>query len=239
MIHRCTFVLAALCVLLPACGGGGMAPPGATPDFTLGVSPGTITATAGSNSTATVVSVSGLNGFSGNVIVSITGLPQGATTAPAQPFAVAASSSQMLTVFVPASTAPGNIALTLTGASGLRNHSAALVLSVQPGPIADFSLETAGKLAIVPGSSRTVDITVAAGDGFNQSVLLRLENLPPGMTTTPALPFFLPPGRTAQVTIHVPADAVSRSIALTWFAETGELRHSAPMVLDVPSRGNP
>lgn len=216
-----------------------MGPPGATPDFTIGVSPGTITATAGSNSTATTISISGLNGFTGNVIINIAGLPAGATTAPPLPFAVAASSSQPLTVFVPQGTAPGNIALTVTGSSGLRMHSAALVLSVQPGPIADFSLEGASRVSIVPGSSRTVDIAVVGSGGFDASVLLGLADLPPGVTTTPALPFSVRAGQTAQVTIHVPADAGPGSVALAWFGESGELRHSAPMVLDVRSRIRP
>lgn len=216
-----------------------MGPPGAAPDFTLGVSPGTITATAGSNSTATTISISGLNGFTGNVIINIAGLPAGATTAPPLPFAVAASSSQSLTVFVPQGTAPGNIALTVTGSSGLRMHSAALVLSVQPAPIADFALQGASRVSIVPGSSRTVDVAVAGSGGFDAGVVLRLDGLPPGVTTTPALPISARAGQTVQVTIHVPAHAAPGSIALTWFGESGELRHSAPMVLDVPARTNP
>lgn len=216
-----------------------MGPPGATPDFTIGVSPGTITATAGNTSTATTISISGLNGFTGNVIINIAGLPTGATTAPPLPFAVAASSSQSLTVFVPQGTAPGNIALTVTGSSGLRMHSAALVLSVQPAPIADFSLEGTSRVSVVPGSSRTVDVAVAGSGGFEARVLLRLEGLPPGVATTPALPVSVRAGQTVQVTIHVPAGAASGSVALAWFGESGELRHSAPMVLDVRSRTNP
>ncbi|MGH9859956.1 MAG: hypothetical protein ACRD5F_08045, partial [Candidatus Acidiferrales bacterium] len=77
-----------------------------------------------------MVSVTGTNGFTGQTVVSITGLPQGATVTPVQPFNVAVGSQQAMSITVPTSTAPGNMALTVTGTSGLISHSAPLALAV-------------------------------------------------------------------------------------------------------------
>ncbi|MGH9794579.1 MAG: hypothetical protein ACRD5G_07395, partial [Candidatus Acidiferrales bacterium] len=104
--------------------------PSPSPDFSISVSPGTASAAPGGTSNAVMVSVTGTNGFTGQTVVSITGLPQGATVTPVQPFNVAVGSQQAMSITVPTSTAPGNMALTVTGSSGLINHSAPLALAV-------------------------------------------------------------------------------------------------------------
>lgn len=104
--------------------------PSPNPDFSITVSPGTVSAPPGGASNAATVSVMGMNGFTGQTTVSVTGLPQGATVTPTQPFAVAAGATQQISIAVPTGTAPGNVALTVTGTSGQINHSAPLALMV-------------------------------------------------------------------------------------------------------------
>src|SRR5579864_1478576 len=62
----------------------------AAQDFTLGVSPATITTSPGSSGASFTVSVTGQNGFTGSVSIAISGLPAGGSTSPASPFSVVA-----------------------------------------------------------------------------------------------------------------------------------------------------
>src|ERR1700756_2181649 len=78
------------CVLLAGwflsvfgCGGGSQAdvqpPPPPVPDFVLSLSPATVTVAQGNTSSAVSVRVTPLNGFSGQVQVSLGALPGGVT----------------------------------------------------------------------------------------------------------------------------------------------------------------
>src|SRR5260370_9755629 len=59
---------------LPSCGGT------ATPDFSIGASPSSLTITQGSNGTSTIT-ITSLNGFNSATTLSATGLPIGVTAA--------------------------------------------------------------------------------------------------------------------------------------------------------------
>jgi hypothetical protein len=106
----------------------------ATPDFTIGASPSSLTAAQGASgtSTATVTSVSG---FDSAVNLSCTGLPAGVScgfspssvTPPAD-----ASVTSTLTVTVSASAAAGTYSFQATGVSGSLSHGVALSLTVTP-----------------------------------------------------------------------------------------------------------
>jgi len=236
-----TIALTLMCALFSStCGGGGSgAPPGATPDFTISVNPGTISGSAGGNSGATSITITGLNGFTGNVIVSIGGLNilPGATTTPPQPFAIAAGASQSLTIGIPAAAAQGNVALTLTGTAGLRSHSVALVLSVGPTPGPDFSIAAnPSTVAATPGgSSAPANISIAGSNGFAGNVSVNLTGLPAGATTSPAQPFSIAAGATQAVTINVPVTTAPGSVGLSVTGTSGQLAHSTSLVLNVGS----
>lgn len=226
-------------LVLSACGGGSSQPPGANPDFTISVSPGTVTGSAGGNSTQTMVSVSGLNGFSGNVIFSITGLLPGSSTTPAQPFAVAAGSGQALSVSIPAGTASGNVALTVTGTSGLISHSAALILSVgSGGPDFSLSVNPGTISAAAGGTSNSTTVSVVGSGGFAGNVSVAVSGLPPGGTTTPAQPFSIAAGGSQQLAVNVPAGTASGSFGLILSGTSGSLVHTASLVLNVSGTGS-
>lgn len=104
----------------------------AAKDFSLSVSSAQIAATIGDISQAATVSVTGVNGFSDNVSVSISGLPEGTTTQPASPFTVAAGSSQDVTVSAPMATALGNFNLVVSGTNGSLTRNAQVALTVLP-----------------------------------------------------------------------------------------------------------
>jgi hypothetical protein len=104
----------------------------AAKDFSLSVSPAQIAATIGGVSQTFNVSVTGENGFTDLVTMSITGLPAGATTQPAIPFSVAAGGSQDIAVNVPMASAVGIFNLQVGGTSGSASHNTQVGLTVLP-----------------------------------------------------------------------------------------------------------
>src|SRR5205807_1669035 len=100
------------------------------PDFSISISPATLTATAGSSNSSFAVSITGQNGFSGSVTVTLSGLPAGVTTSPSSPFTVAAGSSQTVAVSVTSTTLAGDFNVMASGTSGSLTHSEQLLLTI-------------------------------------------------------------------------------------------------------------
>ena len=100
----------------------------AAPDFTLSVSPGSQSIRRGS-ATSYAVTVGALNGFTGLVVLSASGLPAGAT-ASFTPASVAGSGSSTLRVSTSGSTPTGTYTLKITGTFGSLTHSASVQLRV-------------------------------------------------------------------------------------------------------------
>ncbi len=101
---------------------------GRTPDFTLTTTPASRTVVAGGTTTYTAT-VNAVDGFSGTVNFSVSGLPAN-TTASFAPASVATAGTTTLTITTSASTASGNYPLTLTASSGslVRTKPATLVV---------------------------------------------------------------------------------------------------------------
>src|SRR5579863_8244001 len=92
------FSLALLFLALSGCGGGSYSiqpppPPPPQPDFSIGFSQNSIIVLQGATSQAVNLSVSPLNGFTGSVQVTLSGLPSGVVSSPASPFSISAGSS--------------------------------------------------------------------------------------------------------------------------------------------------
>lgn len=102
---------------------------GGTPDFNIAASPASQTVTRGSSTTYTVT-VGALNGFTGTVSLSVSGLPS-RTTASFNPSSVAGSGSSTLTITTANRTPAGTKTLTITGTSGSLSHSTTVSLVVQ------------------------------------------------------------------------------------------------------------
>jgi endo-1,4-beta-D-glucanase Y len=102
--------------------------PQAVADFSISASPTSQSVTAGGSTTYTVT-ISAINGFSGTVTLSATGLPSGAS-ASFNPATIAGSGSSTVTITTSASTPAGTSTVTLTGTSGSLTHSAPVSLSV-------------------------------------------------------------------------------------------------------------
>src|SRR5262249_37715773 len=97
-----------------------------TPDFSIATTQSSQTVTVG-NSANYTVNIGALNGFAGNVTLSISGLPAN-TSAVFNPPSVSTSGSSTLTVSTTSSTPTGNPTLTITGTSGSQTHSTNVTL---------------------------------------------------------------------------------------------------------------
>jgi PKD repeat protein len=134
-------------------------------DFSVTASPGSRTIARG-NSTTYSATVSPLNGFTGAVGFSVSGLPAGAT-AGFSPASVTTSGSTTLTVSTTTATPAGSYPLTITGTSGTRSRSVNVTLTVVIGnqaPTATIG-EPATNLTINPGGSVAFSGTGSDPDG--------------------------------------------------------------------------
>jgi hypothetical protein len=117
----------------------GAVPP--APDFSISVTPGSQTVTAG-NSATTSVSVGSLNGFSGSVNFGASGLPAG-TTATFSPTTISASGSSTLTLKTTVGTPAGPHKITITGTSGSLSHPTTYTLTVNAAAPTVYETESA------------------------------------------------------------------------------------------------
>jgi hypothetical protein len=118
--------------MMSACGSGQSGTGGTNaPDFTLSVSPGSLTLQPGTGGTVQVT-LTPVNSFSGTAQVQVQNLPSGVTLSATQ-FSVSASSPQNVNVATDSSVAAGNYSFAFQGSSGSLSHSATLTVSVNVG----------------------------------------------------------------------------------------------------------
>jgi hypothetical protein len=99
------------------------------PDFTLTVSPATLTATAGGTAALVSVRADAVNGFTGSVAVAIAGLPSGVTASPAS-LTLTPGTAQSVSLTVAASVPNSTATLTFTGTSGSLSHTGTVGLTI-------------------------------------------------------------------------------------------------------------
>src|SRR5271165_5273572 len=114
MSERRQLFLALSCLVLVAvvfsagCGGGTsgeVPPPPPLPDFALDISSASATINQGTTSSGIQVSIQPLNGFFGDVQVSISGLPSGVVASPQSPFSIPSGGNAALLLGASASAA--------------------------------------------------------------------------------------------------------------------------------------
>jgi outer membrane protein assembly factor BamB len=100
------------------------------PDFTLTLSPASLTITAGAAGTQVGVTATAINSFSGTVSVAITGLPAGVTANPSA-MSLTPGIAQSTTLAAATTAAAATPTITFAGTSGSLSHSALLALTVK------------------------------------------------------------------------------------------------------------
>ena len=197
------------------------------PSFTLTPSSPTLSVVAGSTVTLTLT-ITDLNGFTGNVTCSIPGsLPIGVTAS----FGTPNNSTCTITFTVSSSATPGTSALTITGASGTITASATVQLIITAAP--SFTLAASpATLSVTPGASGTGTIVVTDVGGFTGAVTLTATGLPTGVTAT-----FGTNAATSSsvVTLAASCAATTGSAAITITGTSGTLTALTTIALTVPA----
>ena len=200
------------------------------PDFALAISPSSANANPG-GSASYGVSVSVVNGFSGSVALTISGLPTGAAAA-FTPSTLGAPGSSQLVVTTAISTPPGSYQLTISGTSGSTTRTTSATLIVSPPP--DFGLAISpGSRSIKRGSSTTYTVSVSVQGSFNGSVGLTASGLPTGTYATFAPAKLVAPG-SATLTITTSSSAPRGTFVFTVTGSaTPTLTHTASATLAI------
>jgi pseudomonalisin len=150
-------------------------------DFSLSAAPASQTVNQG-NSTSYTVTQTAINGYSGTVSFSVTGLPAGATST-FTPASITGSGTSTLTIATSATTPIGSYPLTITGTDGTHTHTATVTLVVAPA--GDFQMATTiASQSVNPGQNTGYGITITSLNGFSGVVGLSLSGLPAGATGT-------------------------------------------------------
>ncbi len=124
-----------------------------TPDFSISASPASQSIGAGS-STSYTVTVAPINGFTGTVALSVSGLPTGATGTFSPTSITGGSGTSTLNITTLSSTAVGTYTLTIKGISGTLNHTTTVTLIIAPlscTAVPSCSLQGQGQGEVVTG----------------------------------------------------------------------------------------
>jgi len=111
------------------CGCNGIIFSDGTPDFSLSVNATSLSLTAGGSAQPVSVSATAINGFTGTIPVTISGLPTGVTASPAS-FTLTPGTPQQVNFTAAASAAAGTSTVVFTGTSGTLSHTASFSLTV-------------------------------------------------------------------------------------------------------------
>ena len=145
-------------------------------DFSIAATPASQTVVAGGGTTYTN-SVTALNGFGGNVVLSVSGLPAGASGG-FNPTSVNGSGNSTLSVTTSNTTPAGNYTLTITGTSGSLKHSTTVTLAVTGFAI----VATPATQTVTAGNVAVYTNSVTAINGFGGNVVFNVSGLPTGAT---------------------------------------------------------
>jgi len=201
-------------------------------DFAIAIQPGSVGLTQGGVSQPVSVVVTPLNAFSGNVSVSLAGLPSGIAASSGSRFNISAGGQQSITFTAANSASPGTANLMLQATSGSLNHSAGATLQIQAAVQPDFGLAVLpGLVAVTQGqSSRPVSVAVTGLNGFSSDVSVVVSGLPGGVTASPST-LTIPAGASQPVTFYVPQDTPAGAATLTFTGTADSITHSAAVTM--------
>ncbi len=199
------------------CGGA------ATPDFSLSASPNSLSVVQGLSGSSTIT-VNPLNGFTGSVSLSASGLPAG-VTATFNPSSTTGNST--LTLTASGTAAVGTVTVTITGTSGTLTHSTTISLTVTSNaPAPDFTISVSPtSLTVARNSTGHYTVTITGQNGFAGTVNLSVSGVP-GRVTATFNPTSVTGSGTSTLTVTVNRRATTGTRTLTITGTSGSLSHS-------------
>jgi hypothetical protein len=208
---------------------------GAAPDFGLAVQPGTVSVKQGASQTVSFL-VSPLNGFTGNVAVSLTGVPKGITVTPGSSFTAVAGVASSLTFTASSSASAGTASLAFQGVAGSTSHVVDASMQVVSSVAPDFSIAVApGVVAMTQGTtSGPVSIGVSGLNGFSGDITVAISGLPAGVTASPTSVKVLA-GSTGTVTFTAAITAKPISANVAFQGSNGTVTHTTDAFVEVMS----
>jgi len=200
------------------------------PDFTLSAAPSSADTAAGGAASYTV-SVSPVDGFTGDVSLTLGGLPESQASWSISPAQITGGSgSAQLTVSTAASIAPGTYPLTITGTAGVVTHTTAVTLVVSA---RDFALSVSpSSVTISRRQSARYLVSAPAVGGSVGKVSLTVAGLPAG-TRAVFSPNPVRSPRGSALTVKATSSARRGTYTLRITGTSGSLVHQATAVLIV------
>jgi len=195
--------------------------------FTLSASPSSLTIAQGGQSTSTIT-ITPASGFSGNVLLSVSGLPSGVTSGfNPNP----ASDGSTLTLTVANSAPTGTVIVTVTGTSGSLTATTRISLTVTAEPSFTISASPSS-LAIALSGQGTSTIIITPINGFSGNVMFSVSGLPNGVTSgiSPN-----PATSSSPLTLTAAASATTGAFLVTVTGTSGSLTATATVNLTVVS----
>lgn len=182
------------------------------------------------------IDVTFLQGFTGTVSLTFSGLPTGVTIAPSGPILVTGTVGEGVSVQVANTAQVGTSTITVTGTGGGLTHTTTFSLQVQPPP--SFQLKfTPSSLTLNPNSTVTTQLTLVAGANLGtDSVYIELGDVHlPGGITVAEFPLTLS-AATPQGTVQFEtsfAQANGMSVPFTLTGADGPFTTQATMTLNL------
>ncbi|MBC7218606.1 MAG: PKD domain-containing protein [Hadesarchaea archaeon] len=208
---------------------------GSAPDFSLSANPNSGSVTQG-NSANTIITATSLNGFSGSVTLSASGLPSGASTSfSTNPLSLSAngSANSTLTISTSSSTPTGTYSITVTGTSGSLSRSAVYMLTVNAsggggGSYINISLSP-NSGSVQRGDSANVTVSINSN---LSGISLSASNVPTGVSVS-----FSPSSGnydfSSTMTISTNSSASAGTYYITVTASSGGTSSSATYTLQI------
>jgi hypothetical protein len=202
-------------------------------DFSLSISPASLSLTDDGTVQAVMVTANAVNGFAGTISVNVSGLPGGVTASPST-LTLAPGVAQSVIFTAASSSANSTETVTFTGTSGSLSHTATLALTVTAAVEKDFSLTISPvTLALIAGAAgQPVSVTANGLNGFTSVVNVALSGLPGGVTAAPST-LMLTPGTAQSVTLTAASSAATATATVTFTGTSGSLTHTATLALTV------
>jgi len=208
----------------------------ASPSFSLSDSPSSLTITQGGAAGTSTITVTDLNGFTGSVSLTASGLPSGVTAVfGSNP----TSTTSTLTLTASSTATTGTATVTITGTSGSLVANATLALTVQAPATPNFTISASpASLTVKPSGTGTSTITITSQNSFSSPTTLSASGLPSGVTATFSANPVTPPANgtvTSILTLTASDGATLGTSTVTVTGASGSLNHSTTIALTVGS----